>query len=274
MTNETTKHIIVITVPYFGNIVSAIALARNLSGFAEVSFATLRKTLAHIKARGELTAQDQQTFNVLPINDDLPEGLSEADYMRRMSGRLGEYSLEYLQKPFILSLQSTLRQFLPAKLEAAIESQFEDADRRGLILKWAPQKTILAHLSVQMFVSHCGWISTIESIYYGKPVVGWPAFADQLENSLLLEKIGMGISLHTIESSGVAGGPKERMSADQIVDAANKIGASGGGRAMSTFAEAAQIWSSKLKAAIAPGGTSEAALRSLVENCTKEGQCT
>lgn len=471
MTIAKRKHIVIITIPYFGHIIPAIGLARNLSQNAKVTFAALRGSLAHIRARGELTVQDEKTFDVLAIEDDFPEGIAEADYMKKMLGRVKDYyphiakfvsaiaegldevgakrtpvdafiadmlltmplsqsnrlgipyflfhtantenlqdilhvtehtpvcdasisildtffmvrsesegpqfplhpsyknfslsiknnlgketgilvnscleleedgiqrlqsnhltkqgrfycvgpfmpsdkaeqpdelllktrvaawldskplgsvvyisfgslaqlsegdvkqvgkALENLQKPFILSLKETLQQYLPLKLEVAISSQFNDTNSQGLVLKWAPQKTILAHPSVQMFVSHCGWNSTIESIYFGKPVVGWPMFADQLEDALILEKIGMGVSLHTVESSGVAGGQKSTVSAEDIVDAVARIGASNGQTGVSTFTETAQKWSGKLKAAIGPDGTSQGALKRLLEGLYKE----
>lgn len=178
-------------------------------------------------------------------------------------------ALQSLGNPFILSLPEPLQRFLPSELEGAIKSQFEGTNSQGLVLRWSPQKTILAHPSVQLFVSHCGWNSVIESVYFGKPVIGWPFFADQLGNALFLKRIGLGISLYAIESSGVAGGEKKQITAEDIIQAVHKIGASSDLNDNSSFTGAAQKWSGKLKATIAPGGSLEAELRKLMEDCTK-----
>ncbi|CAJ1971631.1 unnamed protein product [Sphenostylis stenocarpa] len=68
----------------------------------------------------------------------------------------------------------------------------------GKIIGWAPQAQILAHPATAGFVSHCGWNSTLESIYFGVPIATWPLFAEQQSNAFLLTrelKIGVEISL-------------------------------------------------------------------------------
>ncbi|PWA55655.1 UDP-glucuronosyl/UDP-glucosyltransferase [Artemisia annua] len=54
---------------------------------------------------------------------------------------------------------------------------------RGLIVKWAPQKEILAHFAVGGFWSHCGWNSTLESISEGIPMLCQPFIVDQGVNA-------------------------------------------------------------------------------------------
>lgn len=64
-----------------------------------------------------------------------------------------------------------------------------------LILSWVPQQSVLAHPNVKLFVTHGGLLSTMESIYFGKPVVGIPIFGDQHLNMKLATLAGYGESL-------------------------------------------------------------------------------
>ncbi|CAM0905975.1 unnamed protein product [Alopecurus aequalis] len=50
----------------------------------------------------------------------------------------------------------------------------------------APQKEILAHAAVGGFVTHGGWNSTLESLWFGVPMVPWPLYAEQHLNAFTL----------------------------------------------------------------------------------------
>jgi UDP:flavonoid glycosyltransferase YjiC (YdhE family) len=62
------------------------------------------------------------------------------------------------------------------------EDFLEETKERGLLVSWCPQEQVLAHPSIGVFVTHCGWNSTLESICFGVPVICWPFFAEQQTN--------------------------------------------------------------------------------------------
>lgn len=75
------------------------------------------------------------------------------------------------------------------KLEKILPEGFLDRTKnRGMICRWAPQVDILAHKATGAFVSHCGWNSTIESLWHGVPIVTWPLYAEQNINAFQLVK--------------------------------------------------------------------------------------
>ncbi|XP_002000242.2 UDP-glucosyltransferase 2 [Drosophila mojavensis] len=63
------------------------------------------------------------------------------------------------------------------------------------ISKWFPQPDILAHPNVKLFITHGGLLSTMESIYFGKPVLGLPVFYDQFMNVKRATSMGFGLGL-------------------------------------------------------------------------------
>ncbi|KAL8258765.1 hypothetical protein R6Q59_026718 [Mikania micrantha] len=67
-------------------------------------------------------------------------------------------------------------EFLPDGLVAEMEG-------RGLIVKWAPQKSVLAHNAIGGFWSHCGWNSTMEGVSEGVTMLCQPFDVDQLLNA-------------------------------------------------------------------------------------------
>ncbi|XP_018319851.1 UDP-glucuronosyltransferase 2A3 [Agrilus planipennis] len=61
--------------------------------------------------------------------------------------------------------------------------------------KWMPQRDILCHPNVKLFISHGGLMGTQESIYCGIPTLGLPIFADQELNIGNSESRGVALKL-------------------------------------------------------------------------------
>ncbi|KAF2294450.1 hypothetical protein GH714_011517 [Hevea brasiliensis] len=95
----------------------------------------------------------------------------------------------------------------------------EAVEERGCIVKWAPQKELLANSAVGGFWSHCGWNSTVESICEGVPMICRPCFGDQkvnaryvshvwkvgleLENELEREKVARAVRRLMVSAEGM-----------------------------------------------------------------------
>ncbi|KAL6589871.1 hypothetical protein ACP70R_050197 [Stipagrostis hirtigluma subsp. patula] len=89
-----------------------------------------------------------------------------------------------------LPMDGDLAELLPAGF-------LERTKGRGLVWpKRAPQKEILAHAAVGGFVTHCGWNSILESLWFGVPVVPWPLGAEQHYNAFtLVADMGVAVAM-------------------------------------------------------------------------------
>ncbi|KAL8095837.1 UDP-glycosyltransferase 88B1-like [Apium graveolens] len=101
--------------------------------------------------------------------------------------------------------ESNSSSFAPQEpdLNALLPQGFLDRTKgRGLVVKsWAPQIAVLSHDSVGGFVTHCGWNSILEGVCAGIPMIGWPLYAEQrLNRVILVEELRAGLMLE--ESSG------------------------------------------------------------------------
>ncbi|KAI9598067.1 hypothetical protein BDF19DRAFT_411407 [Syncephalis fuscata] len=59
----------------------------------------------------------------------------------------------------------------------------------------APQRALLNHPSVKIFISHCGSGSVHEAMDAGKPILAIPGFGDQPDNARKLTSLGVAVSV-------------------------------------------------------------------------------
>lgn len=70
------------------------------------------------------------------------------------------------------------------------------------IRNWFPQQAILAHPNVKLFITHGGLLSTMETIYFGKPIIAISVAFDQHLNGKLASDKGYGVNIPYQELNG------------------------------------------------------------------------
>ncbi|KAG5533193.1 hypothetical protein RHGRI_027417 [Rhododendron griersonianum] len=158
-------------------------------------------------------------------------------------------ALEASGTPFLWSLKDNFKELFP-------EGFMERTSELGKVVPWAPQERVLAHGSVGVFVTHCGWNSVLESIAAGVPIIGRPLFGDHHINTWMVEnvwKIGVRVEGGVFTKSGTVSALELVLSHEKGKEMKEQVG---------KFKELA------LKAA-GPGGSSAQNLHTLLEVVTK-----
>ncbi|XP_021725781.1 anthocyanidin 3-O-glucosyltransferase 7-like [Chenopodium quinoa] len=82
----------------------------------------------------------------------------------------------------------------------------ENNGENGMMVPWTPQREVLAHDAVGVFITHFGYHSVVESIVPEVPMIGRPFFGDQKLNGRLVEavwEIGLIVEGGTFTKEGV-----------------------------------------------------------------------
>nr|XP_015645233.1 UDP-glycosyltransferase 91C1 [Oryza sativa Japonica Group] len=113
-----------------------------------------------------------------------------ADHMHELAFGLelaGVRFLWALRRPSGINCHDDM--LLPSGFETRVAA-------RGLVCtEWVPQVRMLAHGAVGVFLTHCGWGSTVESFHYGQPLVMLPFIADQGLIAQAVAATGVGVEV-------------------------------------------------------------------------------
>ncbi|EDW38380.1 GL12043 [Drosophila persimilis] len=141
---------------------------------------------------GGLHLEQQRTVQPLPA--DIAEFVEQSPHgviYFSMGSNIKSADLPPSTRKVLMETLGALPQRVLWKFEA---DQLEDKPENVFISKWFPQPDILAHPNVKLFITHGGLLSTIESIFFGKPVLGLPVFYDQHLNVQRAKQAGYGLA--------------------------------------------------------------------------------
>ncbi|XP_050419910.1 uncharacterized protein LOC126832913 [Adelges cooleyi] len=97
---------------------------------------------------------------------------------------------DHIQKSFTRALGQ-----LPQRILWKFESEMEDKPDNVMTKTWFPQRDILVHPNVVLFIGHGGISGIYEAIDGGVPILGFPMIIDQPRNLANLEAVELAISL-------------------------------------------------------------------------------
>ncbi|KAL0390435.1 UNVERIFIED_CONTAM: UDP-glucose iridoid glucosyltransferase [Sesamum calycinum] len=122
------------------------------------------------------------------------------------------WGLAKSEQPFLWAVRPSLLNGSDA-MKSLPEEFIEITQERGMVVKWAPQKKVLAHAAVGGFLTHCGWNSTLESMCEGVPLICRPCFADQLVNARYMTHVWkVGLESEDFKQISIEKGIKTLMS--------------------------------------------------------------
>ncbi|KAG9138077.1 hypothetical protein Leryth_001331 [Lithospermum erythrorhizon] len=132
----------------------------------------------------------------------------------------------------------------------------------GMICGWAPQVDVLAHKAIGGFVSHCGWNSILESIWFGVPIAAWPIYAEQQLNAFqIVKELGLAEEIkmdYRIINDVIVGADEIEKAITSLMEKDNPI--------RKRFAEMKE----KSRSAVCDGGSSFASVGCFIEKIMEE----
>ncbi|CAI9112342.1 OLC1v1012781C1 [Oldenlandia corymbosa var. corymbosa] len=133
-------------------------------------------------------------------------------------------------------------------------------ERYGKVVGWAPQFDVLSHEAVGGFISHCGWNSTLESIWCGVPLATWPLESEQQLNAFQLV-VELGLSVEIKMDFSCRNENQRLIAAEEIEKSVLTVMKSDG-----EVRKKVREMRDRSRTSVEKGGTSYEALESLIDN--------
>ncbi|OVA15704.1 UDP-glucuronosyl/UDP-glucosyltransferase [Macleaya cordata] len=164
--------------------------------------------LIDLKGQTQLQPDQTQYNTIMKWLDDQPP----SSVILLCFGSMGSFDEQQVTE-IAVGLERSGHRFLwslrePAKTNLAIAGEYTNLEEVlphgflertkgiGLVCGWVPQVSVLGHQAIGGFVSHCGWNSILESLWFGVPIVTWPLYAEQQVNAFeMVKELGLAVEL-------------------------------------------------------------------------------
>ncbi|KAG7547495.1 UDP-glucuronosyl/UDP-glucosyltransferase, partial [Arabidopsis suecica] len=147
--------------------------------------------------------------------------------------------------------------------EVLPEGFLDRTSDRGKVIGWAPQVAVLEKPAIGGFVTHCGWNSMLESLWFGVPMVTWPLYAEQKVNAFeMVEELGLAVEIRKcIKGDLLLVGEMETVTAEDIEKAIRRVMEKD-----SDVRNRVKEMAEKCHVALMDGGSSKTALEKFIED--------
>ncbi|KAJ3703054.1 hypothetical protein LUZ61_006759 [Rhynchospora tenuis] len=137
----------------------------------------------------------------------------------------------------------------------------------GLVVPWCDQLNVLRHPSVGGFLTHCGFNSTLETLFAGIPVLALPILWDQKSNGrLLADEWNTGFNLRDIRGKdGILSREEIKLAVMKFMDLEKTEAKEIRKRALD--------WSRTSKIAVKEGGSSFVSLKKFISDFIDRVEC-
>ncbi|XP_043687952.1 anthocyanidin 3-O-glucosyltransferase 2-like [Telopea speciosissima] len=184
--------------------------------------------------QGQILNPDQTDFeNIMRWLDDQPT----SSVVFLCFGSSGSFSAPQI-KEIALGLERSGHRFLwsirePPQDRLALPGDYTNPEEvlpegfldrtagRGMVCGWVPQVAMLAHRAIGGFVSHCGWNSILESLWFDVPIAAWPLYAEQHLNGFEMVKELGGLAVEL--KMDFRGGDDDLVMAEEVEIAVRRL---------------------------------------------------
>ncbi|XP_065218991.1 UDP-glycosyltransferase UGT5-like [Planococcus citri] len=172
----------------FGTDISRLdEIAKNTSLILSYSHFTFNPPLPLVPGVVEIAGIQISTAKALP--EDIQKFIDGSEHgviYFSMGSLLKMETMSESKRVAFLTAFSKLPQRVVWKYDGDLQGKTDQI----FTSKWLPQRDILAHPKVKLFIAHGGALGSNEAIHEGVPVLGIPMFADQMLNLQFLQSHG------------------------------------------------------------------------------------